>query len=249
MSYFVVFKKTLESRVFYLSEIVLENLSVIFQGLFSIFLGIYLNNINPVFSSMNKLLIYYFFGNAIINSFQRGNVAREIEREVISGNINVHLIKPYDFVIYVLIKYFSQKFYKAIINALIFFFMLNLIAPFTIPLDYLLRAFLVIPFAIFFMFLNNSIFCYLGLIIERIGRLNTVYSMLSYFIGGGLVSVKYFPNIVKLIPQFFFFGAPLEFIIEGTFSYLGLFIFYFAFFIVLNLVIRKLVYKRLESNG
>ncbi|MFA5333305.1 MAG: ABC-2 family transporter protein [Candidatus Nanoarchaeia archaeon] len=249
MSYFVVFIKTLESRVFYLNEIILENVSLVFQGLFSIFLGIYLNNVNPVFSSMNELLIYYFFGNAIINSFQRGNVAREIEREVISGNINVHLVKPYDFVVYMLLKFFSHKVYKAIINALIFFFILNLIASFTIPLEFLLRALLVIPFAVLFMFLNNSIFCYLSLIFEKLGRLNSMYSMLSYFIGGGLVSVKYFPSIVKLIPQFFFFGAPLEYIIGGTFPYFGLFVFYLAFFIFLNLIIRKFVYKRLESNG
>ena len=183
MSYWFVFKKTLESRLFYINEIILENLSVIFQGLFSIFLGIYLNNVNPVFSSMNELLIYYFFGTAIINSFQRGNVTGEIEHEVINGNINVHLAKPYDFVVYMIMKYFSQKFYKAIVNAVIFFIILNLFNPFTIPLNVLLRALLVIPFTLIFMFLNVAVFSYLSLFFERSGRLSRIYLMLSFFLG------------------------------------------------------------------
>ncbi|MFA5303241.1 MAG: hypothetical protein WC393_01760 [Candidatus Nanoarchaeia archaeon] len=249
MSYFYVVKKTFESKIFYFKEMFLDNISLVFSGLFAIFIGIYLNNVNPVFSSLNELLIYYFFGNGILNLFQRGNVVREIERDVINGNLNVHFVKPYDFIVFKLVKYYTHKLFKVIINISIFFILINMFQATFMPLDMVLRAILIIPAAIIFMILNTSVFCFLSLMIEKIGRLHQTYGMLGYFIGGGLVSAKYFPNFIKFLPQYFYFGAPLEYILNGVFENFGLFIIYTIILIVLNLVVRKIVYSRLETNG
>lgn len=249
MSYLYVVKKTLESRVFYIKEMFLDNISVVFSGIFAIFVGLYLNSVNPVFSSLNDLLIYYFFGNGILNLFQRGSVVREIEKEIASGNVNVHFVKPYDFVFFKIIKYYSYKVFKIIMNVFIFFFIINMFQPTTIPLIMIFRAAIIIPFSAVFIILNSSVFCYLSLMLEKISRIYQTYGMLSYFFGGGLASIKYFPNIIKYLPQFFYFGAPLDYIIGGVFENLWLFILYFIILIALNLIVRKIAYSRLETNG
>jgi ABC-type uncharacterized transport system permease subunit len=213
-----------------------------------LFVGIYLNNINPAFSSMNDLLIYYFFSN-LINIFQRHNPIYKVENAVLSGNINIHLVKPYNFISYIIIKDYAAKLWKLIIDALIVFPLLFLLYGMEINFIVLLRALIAVPLAAFFIALNNSIFCYLAIVFERIKRIGNVYGMLSYFIGGGFVSVFYFPDIVKSLPQYFFFGAPLEFVVSGNLQNLGLFIFYLALFMLINYVIHKKVMRRIETNG
>lgn len=248
MSYFYVLKKTFESRIFYIKEMIATNIPIIFQMFLGLYVGIYLNNVNPAFSTMNDLLIYYFFSN-MINIFQRTNPVHKVEEAVLSGNINIHLVKPYNFISYIIIKDYAAKLWRIIVDILIVFPLLFFLYGMNINIVVLLRALLALPLAAFFIALNNSIFCYLAIVFERIRRISSVYGMLGYFIGGGFVSAAYFPNIIKSLPQYFFFGAPLEFIITGNLNNLGLFIFYLVLFIAINYVIHKKVMRRIETNG
>jgi ABC-type uncharacterized transport system permease subunit len=224
------------------------NIPIIFQMFLGLFVGIYLNNVNPAFSSMNDLLTYYFFSN-MINIFQRHNPVYKVEEAVLSGSINIHLVKPYNFILYIIIKDYASKLWKLIIDILIVFPLLFFIYGMDLNIFIILRALLAVPLAALFIALNNSIFCYLAIVFERIKRIGNVYGMLSYFIGGGFVSAAYFPSVIKLLPQYFFFGAPLDFIITGNLGNFWLFILYLALFIALNYVIHKKVMRRIETNG
>ncbi|MDD4353016.1 MAG: ABC-2 family transporter protein [Candidatus Nanoarchaeia archaeon] len=221
---------------------------VIFQMFLGLFLGVYLNGVNPAFSSANEIMVYYFFSN-VINNFQRNSPVYKVENEVISGNINIHLVKPYNFIFYILVKDIAVKIWKLAVTMIITFSIFALFYNINIGIDYFIRAFIAVPLAVLFINLNVSIFCYLSMIFEKIRRVSSVYGMLSFFLGGGLVSVKYFPEFIKYLPQYFYFGAPLDFIINSTYSYLPLFLIYTAIFIFINLALHKIVTRRIETNG
>jgi ABC-type uncharacterized transport system permease subunit len=248
MNSFVVFKKTVLSHTLYLHEAILQNLSILVQGIVAINVGIYFNSISNEF--LLPVLLTYYIGVILINSFQRGTLLGEFETEISNGVIGNYLAKPINFIYYKLLKEFSSKFYLSFFNLAIIFVIMVLFfqMPF-FSFDLILRAVLILPFTLINFYLILAIFLYLALIFEKVSDLYRMFGMSAFFIGGGFIPASNFPEFLGYLPHQFLFARPLEFITLGVFKNFEIGVFYIIFYIILIFLLHNFTMKKLETNG
>ena len=212
MSYFNLARKTVSTTTFYVFEFLLNNAHIFLQSATSIFFGLYFNTQNTIFSS-NELVIYYLCSVGILNVFQRNIPVRELEREVEMGNLSVHLAKPYNFVYYFCIKNFASKIHSVFASFAIVLIISSSAIQFpSFSILIFLRALIILPVTIFYIYLSIAVFMYLTIIFERMYSIANMYGMMAFFAGGGLISTEYFPAIFRYLPQQFYFSGPIMYI-------------------------------------
>lgn len=249
MSYYTLFKRTLSSRTLYLADLLINNLNIFAQAIITVYAGLYFNSVKPVFVGAD-LFIYYLFGAGLINVFQRRIPVKALEDQITMGNLAVHMTKPYNFIIYPLVRDIAAKCMDAIINFTMVYLMIGLLFGFVqiLPI-HLLRAAIIIPITILFIYLNIMIFMYLALLIERAAIMANAYNMMSFFLGGGLIAAPYLPSVLSYIPQHFYFSAPVMFILTGTYDKPWLLAIYSVLLVAINYGLSKYTMRRLELNG
>src|SRR3972149_2720446 len=161
MSYATLLVKSLRTRSFSLGEFAISNFNLFIQAVISVYVGLYFNSIKPVFSG-DQLFVYYLFGVGFINLFQRRAPFQTLEKDIAQGGISVHLAKPYHFINYYLFRDFAHKLYDAALNFAFTYLVIGLFFGFFAPsVEALLRAVVVLPFTILFIYLNMMVFMYL----------------------------------------------------------------------------------------
>lgn len=249
MGYNHLIGKTIATKTLYIWDFLLGNVHIFLQALIAIFIGFYFNAQETLYTT-GQLITYYLIGVGIINVFQRNIPVKELEKEISMGNLSVHLSKPYDFVMYIMVKNAASKLY----NAAILFVILTILFSVFISVPAfdiwtIIRAIIIVPFTIWYMYLNTSIWMYLTIPFEKLKSVANMWGMIAFFVGGGLISTDYLPRILQFIPQEFYFHAPLNFILFGEYTNWYMCAIYVVVFIFLHIALKKWVTRRLEING
>ncbi|MFT4310211.1 MAG: ABC-2 family transporter protein [Candidatus Woesearchaeota archaeon] len=213
-----LFKKSWNAQTQYVLELILSNIQIFLQGITSFVVGLYANATLDIYTQQ-QLLYYYIFGVGFLLFFTRNNMARDFGDMVVAGNIVPHLLRPYTYIIFYLWHNLSTLIYRALTTLALYIIVSILFFDLSIHLMILLRALIIIPIALFYIYCVHAFFCLLSFVFERIDQLAHIIFMVAFFAGGGLVPVSMYPSVFLYLPTSFLYYHPLHMIISGDMQF------------------------------
>ena len=234
-----------------LSDLVFDGLAVATQALVALFFGTYF--LSKISYSPVQLFFYYTLTLVLINPLQRRSPIKEFEKWILDGSISQHLLKPYNFILFICTRSFAQNILAVFATFLVLFVFFAFAFPGSLggllaPL-FIVRLLITGVLTSVLMYLSIAIFLYLAFFLESVNAYFRIYFMIGFFVTGGFIPTQVFGKIVEYLPQYYVYGAPGAFVATGSIAHPWLWLVYIAFFVVLNFVLYHVCIKRLEVNG
>lgn len=205
--------------------------------------------------TLPMMVWYLVLTEAIVTA--QGHLIEKIGDEVKTGEIANYLNKPYNYLFY---KYFSilgetstSFLLKFIIGGII---ALIIVGPINIRIEFIP----IIAISAFFGITLNFLFAFnLGILsfwLEESKALHFLYQKMVFVLGGMLVPLEIFPELVKeislLLPFSYISYYPAKLFVQQNTLVLGAILFQFIWIIILlitGLIVFNKLSKRLSING
>ena len=248
MYFWSLLHKSFRSQALYFFEFLISNMQFVLQGVLTILIGLYTNSVTQSYSEL-ELLQYYAFGVGFLLFFTRNYIVRNFEEEVVNATLITKLVRPYNFLLFVVLRNLTHLLPKAIMSFSIFIIIMSIFFTFPLTLPVVFRSFIGILFALSMVYLVAAIFCQLALILERVDDLFRIVVMAIFFAGGGFIPLAMLPSFIQYLPTSFIYFHPLNYIISGNYAFAILGFTYAIILLLINIVLYKKIRKHIEVNG
>ena len=259
--YLYIFKSELMTNLQYIFDILVGFIS------YCIMIFIFLNLWNYMYSdpnelingySMNQMIWYVIVTEILWMSLEGRKLCRKICNDVKSGNITYNIIKPYNYVSYILFNHLGVTALKFVLITILGMF-LGYISLGSFPTLSILSILGIILSCILATIINILIITSIGLISFFIEDANPFYWLYSKLIlvVGTLFPVEFFPKvlqpILKYSPIYVVSYGPAKLFVDFTLEKFIEVIIIQVFYLIVCLVISNLIYKKgvkkLNVNG
>lgn len=259
--YLYIFKSELMTNLQYIFDILIGFIS------FCIMIFIFLNLWNYMYSdprelingySMNQMIWYVIVTEILWMSLGGRKLCRKICNDVRSGNISYNIIKPYNYVEYVLFNHLGITMLKFVLITIIGM-ILGLISLGSIPHLTIVSVLGVIISCILATVINIFIITSLGLISFFIEDANPFYWLYSKLIlvVGTIFPIEFFPSILQPIlkysPIYVVSYGPAKLFVDFSLNKFLEVIIIQLIYLIITITITHLIYKKgvrkLNVNG